>query len=153
MSISKEQLIQRLQLTPLEPEGGFFHRTYLSNSGHGSAIFYLIDDQNFSQLHRLKCDEIFHFYAGDEVELFTFDDSSTLRRHVLGSPLNPNNEYQVLVPANTWQGLRLTKSHGWALLGTTCFPAFSFDLFELGERSSLIQKHPNLRSIIEQFTL
>lgn len=33
-----------------------------------TAIYYYISDEEFSALHRLKSDEIFHFYAGDPVE-------------------------------------------------------------------------------------
>ena len=35
----------------------------------GTAIYYLLETGAFSEMHRLRSDEVFHFYAGDAVEM------------------------------------------------------------------------------------
>ena len=82
------EIIERLGLKPLEPEGGFFRETYRSEEvigreglpprygtarSHCTAIYYLLTPETFSALHRVKSDEIFHFYAGDPVRMLQLD--------------------------------------------------------------------------------
>ena len=35
----------------------------------GTAIYYLLEPDTFSEMHVLASDEIFHHYAGDAVEM------------------------------------------------------------------------------------
>src|SRR5688572_6437661 len=73
------EVIKRLCLVPLEPEGGYFVETYrgsmqiLTEGGGrravGTAIYYLLTDVTVSRLHRLTSDELWHFYLGDPVEM------------------------------------------------------------------------------------
>ena len=116
-----------LALEPLEPEGGYYRRTYGSAEDHGSAIYYLIDDQNFSQLHRLKCDEIFHFYSGEPAELILMNETSgEVITKTLGPDLSQRHECQVLVPAGTWQGMRVKNPTNLGTIGNDLFPELYF---------------------------
>jgi len=80
--MTADEVKQLLQLSPLEPEGGFFRETYRSRwqiaAEHlppgvqgarslGTAIYYMVTRESFSPLHRLPGTEIFHFYLGDPV--------------------------------------------------------------------------------------
>jgi predicted cupin superfamily sugar epimerase len=76
---------QLLGLTPHPREGGWFIQTYAAvetiaptafaagrYSGPrktSTAIYYLLDADTFSEMHLLRSDEVFHFYAGDPVEM------------------------------------------------------------------------------------
>ncbi|MEZ4607724.1 MAG: cupin domain-containing protein, partial [Deinococcales bacterium] len=62
-----EEVIEMLGLVGLEPEGGFFKRTYPPpyQSPIASAIYYLLKDDDISAMHCLNADEIYHFYDGD----------------------------------------------------------------------------------------
>ena len=79
-----QQVIEYLQLEPLTIEGGFFRETYRSalkvpvavlpdqyggERNVSTAIYYLLTPETFSVIHRVKSDEVFHFYAGDAVEM------------------------------------------------------------------------------------
>src|SRR5262245_29385714 len=68
------QVIAALGLEPLPHEGGHFRQT--SHSATASAIYFLITPQDFSALHRLVQDEIWHFYAGDTAEQVQLDPQS-----------------------------------------------------------------------------
>src|ERR1044071_9437046 len=61
-----QRIIAELRLAPLAREGGWFRQTWATAAG--SAIYYLMTPEDFSALHCLSSDEIWHFHAGDPVE-------------------------------------------------------------------------------------
>lgn len=144
-NLSAQKLIEILNLSPLQGEGGFYRQTFKSEKivsvhGHenliymrsaGTAIYYLITPESFSNWHRLKHEEIFHFYYGESVEMTQILQNGEKKTYRLGPKLLEGESFQVLVPANTWQSTRLTSSKGWALLGCTVCPGFEFEDFEL----------------------
>jgi predicted cupin superfamily sugar epimerase len=153
MNAEAGDLISRLGLAPLPGEGGYFARTWTSAETMadgrpcGSAILFLITDTDFSALHRLGMDEIWHFHAGDPAELTLLGPSAgSCRTMVLGPGVGGAHVPHVLVPAGTWQGARLCPagagSRGWALFGCTVSPAWDEGEFELGERADLLLEFP-----------
>ncbi len=161
-------IIEKLKLEPLPFEGGYFRRTYecgeppvsaaqLRRAGSGSrllstAIYYLVTPEGFSALHRVKSDEMFHFYAGDAVEMVQIDREGRLSLHKIGSDILGGEEPQVLVPKGYWQGLRLIPGGSWALMGTTVTPGFEYEDFELGSRKELTLAFPDLADVISTYT-
>jgi predicted cupin superfamily sugar epimerase len=147
---SIQEIISKLNLVPLEKEGGYFRLNYRSENS--SAIFYLLTPADFSALHRLTGDEVFHFYAGDAVEMIQITESGDLKQIRLGSDFMNGMEPQVIVPAKVWQGTRLAEGGKWALLGTTMAPRFEYEDFELGYREKLIELFPKFADQIKVFT-
>lgn len=157
-----KEVIAMLNLKPLPEEGGFYAETYRSKISVGSdggprsvstAIFYLLTATDFSALHRLKHDEIFHFYQGDSVQMLFIQPNGEGRKVVLGADLLNGDLPQVTVPAGVWQGSRINKVNlGWSLLGTTMAPGFDFADFELGDRDALTATCPQYAQEIEQLT-
>ena len=133
MTNAARELITRLDLAPLAGEGGYFRATWRSESG--SAIVYLLTTDDFSALHRIAQDEMWHFYDGDAVEHLQIDSrSGVTRRTVLGPDVFAGEQRQVSIPARTWQGARIrpaTQPRGFALLGCTVTPPWEASGFEL----------------------
>lgn len=165
--MNKEEVIALLGLKPLPGEGGYFAPTYRSSheiprdalsSGYsgprplGGAIYFLIDGVNFSAIHRLRGDEIWHFYLGDPVEMLLLDPDGTHRVVTLGVDLHAGRRPQVIVPGGVWQGARLASGGEFALLGTTMAPAFDEADFELGKRVQLMAAYPQCVDHIEALT-
>ncbi|MBL7557638.1 MAG: cupin domain-containing protein [Bdellovibrionaceae bacterium] len=162
------EIIKRLDLKPLPEEGGYYRETYRSNYGDAPAkifgidsetnrtistgIYYLVIPESFSALHRVKSDEMFHFYSGDPVEMIQIDQNGKLTRFTLGSDIFSGQEPQVVVPRGVWQALRLKAGGKWALMGTTVAPGFEFEDFEVGIREAMIQQFPQHQSDIIRFT-
>jgi uncharacterized protein len=156
--------IEKLNLLP-HPEGGYFKETYRSNDtstfqlgglqktrAHSTSIYFLMEKGNFSAFHRILSDEVWHFYAGESLEVFYIDHNGLLQRIFLGS--NPENgeQLQGVVPANCWFASRpFLKSH-YSLVGCTVAPGFDFEDFEMAKRASLIQEFPEHQKIIEELT-
>jgi predicted cupin superfamily sugar epimerase len=159
--LTADEVCKLLKLLPLGEEGGRFRQTHksplrvrteqgLDRSG-GTAIFYLLTADDFSGFHRVKHDEIFHFYSGQSVELVQIVDSA-VERTVLGTRLEAGETPQAVVPAGTWQGLRLMGDKGWALLGATVSPGYEWEDFTLGLRQDLLKEFPVLHETIRRFT-
>lgn len=158
-----KDVIEKLSLIPLPEEGGYFRETYRSyrdvHSAFGvrkesTAIYYLVSPESFSGLHWVDQEEIFHFYAGEPVEMFQIDKNGVGKKIVIGNDIFKGQSPQVVVPGGTWQGTRLLNSHGnaWALMGCTVAPGFDYQNFHIEDRASLTQKFPHLSSDIARFT-
>lgn len=145
-------------LKPLPFEGGFYAETYrLGREGdetegrpRATAILYLLVDGEHSRLHRLRHDEIYHFYAGDPVEVLLLHPDGTGRHLLMGCAVLAGERCQLVVPAGTWQACRLKASGRWALLGTTMTPGFAPEDFEAGEATRLAQAYPAFRTLIRE---
>ena len=150
--MTAEEIIDRLNLVPLPKEGGYFKEVYQDPENRSqSSIYYLITAEEFSVLHRLKVVEILHFYAGDVLETLQIDlDGKFIQTRL--SAIDEGGEPQVVIPRNHWQGTRLLEGGQWALIGSTCGPAFQWADFELGDRERLIESYPGHRDMLVRYS-
>ncbi|HUO57049.1 MAG TPA: cupin domain-containing protein [bacterium] len=156
--MTADQIIHSLELQP-HPEGGYYKETYRSSSlipgtsrAVSTAIYYLLGEGDRSKLHRLKSDEMFHFYLGDPVTWVLLESSNHVKKVVLGSELGKGQRLQLLVPAGTWFGGYLNPGGKFALMGTTVAPGFEFEDFQLGNREGLSMDFPAARDEILRLT-
>ena len=161
MNPEAKRIISVLGLEPLPLEGGFFRGTWrgplAAGRASGSSILFLVTDGGFSALHRLSQDEVWHFHAGDPVEhLQLGPEPGTIRVTTLGSNILGGHAPQLVARAGSWQGARLLSSpstgRGWALMGCTMAPGWTDELFELGDRASLLAAFPAAAERIEALT-
>ncbi len=165
--ITADEIIKLLNLKLLSTEGGYFVETYRSDEvipgsvlpdRYGSdralstAIYYLLTRDTISLLHRLKSDEVIHFYLGDPVTMLQLHPNGSSEVITLGTDLKIGEKPQVVVPRNVWQGMRLVDGGRFTLLGTTVAPGFTFEDFELGNRRELIEKYPEVSDLIRLLT-
>jgi len=146
--LSSEEVIELLGLEPLPEEGGMWTRTLYD--GKSSAIYYLLRRNDFSAMHRLVGDEIYHHYSGDPVEMLLLHPDGSHSTPVLGPDLKNGHRPQLIVPKGVWQG-SLTLGD-WSLVGTTMAPPYEDDDFELGDREFLKTGWPEVDSEIEKLT-
>jgi predicted cupin superfamily sugar epimerase len=145
-----EQVIERLKLQPLPVEGGYFRELYRSENC--STIFYMITQTNFSALHKLISDEIYHFYLGDPVQLETISPEGEHQTILLGNDIAYNHQLIHVVPRDHWQGSRLAPNGSFALLGCTVNPAFRFEDCQHATGSELLNLFPQHADVIERLT-
>lgn len=125
-------VIARLGLTP-HPEGGHYRETWRAESdggrAAGTAIYYLLQAGEVSRWHRIDSAEIWHWYAGNPLELLISPDGKESEARVLGNDLSGGQSPQIIVPPRAWQS---AKSLGaWSLVGCTVSPGFDFEHFEM----------------------
>jgi uncharacterized protein len=145
-----EDVIEKLQLQPLPLEGGYFRQIYASTLC--STIYYLITPQNFSAFHKLVSDEIYHFYAGDPVQLEVIAPDGTRISVRLGNNISAGEQPLYVVPANHWQGSRVSQGGKFSLVGCTVNPPYKPEHCEHAKRSELQETFPQHKEIIEILT-
>jgi len=164
--MTAQELIKQLELQA-HPEGGFYKETYRSQhelpqtslpekfSGDravSTAIYFLIEEGDFSALHKIKSDELWHFYAGDALEVIEIDAEGNLKTTHVGNKPEKGQVFQYTVKADTWFGSRVLSGGTFSLVGCTVAPGFDFRDFEMAERSSLIKQFPQHKTLIEELT-
>lgn len=146
-------LVRRLGLKPLPREGGFFVETFRSPArvptpcgerAASTAILYLLTPESHSAIHRIPFDEVWHFHAGDPVELLVLGPGARAAEVVLGPDLEAGMRVQAVVPGGCWQGALLRPGGRGALLGTTVAPGFESGDWEPGDPAALAAAHPAL---------
>lgn len=158
--------IEKLRLEA-HPEGGYFRQTYRSEMmisrealpagftgarAASTAIYFLLEGENFSAFHRLRSDEVWHFYAGSPLVVDVID---TERRHssvLLGSDFEAGQVFQAVVRAGCWFASHVADWKSWAVVGCTVAPGFDFADFEMGKREELVREYPGHREVIERLT-
>lgn len=148
--MNSQELIDALDLRPLEFEGGYYRETYRTEAS--TAIYYLLTADTFSAMHRLRQDEVFHFYAGDSVEMLLLHPGGEHSLVTISNSIEADQHPQVVVPAGTWQGCRVVAGGEWALLGTTVAPPFDVTGYEHGIREELIAAYPDCGAQISSLT-
>ncbi len=148
-----EEVVARFHLQPLPVEGGFFRQVWRSPpdaaAPAGTAIIAMVTDapDGFSQFHRLTRDELWHFYAGDPLELILLEPGGTSRHVRLGQDVAGGDEVLAVVPAGTWMAARTTGA--WSLFGNTLAPGFTSDCYEGARADELVAGWPQERAAIE----
>jgi uncharacterized protein len=170
--------IEKLQLVA-HPEGGYFRQTYVSDlkiarealpAGFGgaraasTAIYFLLEGEKFSVFHRLRSDEMWHFYAGAPLMVHVINPGGNYSSILLGNDVERGEVFQAVVKAGSWFASEIVKNpHVWqnrpdmghppfALVGCTVAPGFDFEDFEMGKREELVREFPQNRELIQRLT-
>ena len=117
-----------------------------------TAIYYLLTPDTFSAMHRVRGDEMFHFYLGDPVEMLQLKSDGSGEVTILGQDIASGMRLQHTVTGRVWQGSRVRHGGKYALLGTTMAPGFEYEDYETGERRELIARYPQHADLITSLT-
>ncbi|WP_208276887.1 cupin domain-containing protein [Massilia oculi] len=163
LETNSDNLISLLSLMP-HPEGGHFKETYRSHhrvSREGdsasrsasTAIYYLLRGRERSTWHRIRSDEMWHFYEGVPLRIYVLEPEGRLSVLRLGHPLRHEGaDFQALVPAGRWFAAECEDSQGCSLVGCTVAPGFEFEEFEIGDASFLKKDWPEHSELIARLT-
>jgi len=165
MNENPDYWIEKLRMTA-HPEGGYYSEVYRSNelitglpgrySGQrcfSTSIFFLLKNEEFSAIHRIRSDEIWHYYVGTSgVGIYMLEHSGKKNVRILGQEIGVGEELQVVINAGNWFGAKQIKQGSFALMGCTVAPGFEFKDFELGKRDELIKTFPQHQALIEMLT-
>lgn len=159
--------IEKYALSP-HPEGGYYTETYRAaesipkgalperfngDRAFSTGIYFLLESHNFSAFHRIQADEMWHFYAGEALDVFVIDEKKR-EMQVIRLGNNPDNgeTFQAVVPAGAWFASRPAKGSAYALVGCTVAPGFDFSDFEMAERTALQMQFPEFKQTIQELT-
>lgn len=153
--ITPEDLVAHYDLEPIPREGGLFRRTWAGPEGAdgrpaGTAIVALLTADDYSALHRLPTDEVWHHYLGDPLRLLLLAPDGSSRTAVLGPDVLGGQQPQLTVPARTWMGARVLDGGAWTFFGCTMAPGFTYQDYEHGDAADLTARHPDRASLIRE---
>jgi uncharacterized protein len=154
-------LVQLLRLEP-HPEGGFFRQLFRSSesvtpaNGRGTraaltTIYFLLPHDDVSRWHRVASDEVWHFYEGAPLEIWTATpDVNDLSVSRLG-PISADAAPATVVRAGWWQAARPTGDY--SLVGCTVAPGFEFADFVLARdldacATALTTRYPEIAQLL-----
>ncbi len=164
-----KRLIDHYKMEKIPVEGAWFHVTYGSADKiaaealpprygsprvAGTAIYALATREDFSAMHRLKTDEVWHFYAGDPLELLLLYPDGRGEVVVIGPDPLVGQHPQFTVPAGVWMGGRPVQStpEAYTFFGCTMAPGFDYGDFEAAYRDELQRDFHQWRDLIAQLT-
>ncbi len=162
--ITSDLLIERFSLKR-HPEGGWFRQTYQSVEKIpvnglparfkaarpiSTAIYYLLASGDYSAFHRIKSDEVWHFYTGGALLIHVLHTSGDMETVILGSDFLKGELFQFVVPAGCWFAAELALGTSFSFVGCTVAPGFDFEDFELGKKNDLLNLFPTHTKIIER---
>ncbi|MFZ6023962.1 MAG: cupin domain-containing protein [Bacteroidota bacterium] len=157
-----QQLIEQFALLP-HPEGGYYKETYRSSETisketlpdrftgerqYSSAIYFLLEQGNFSAFHRIQSDECWHFYTGNTLWVHMISPEGQLSTIRLGN--KTGTVYQYVVPAGYWFASETAPGGDFSFVGCTVAPAFDFTDFELANSDILSQQFPKHSVLIRR---
>ena len=104
------------------PEGGHFREVYralesIPRSGlparfagprsFSTAILFLLRAGDFSAFHRLRADEVWHYYRGAALTVHEITPAGELREHRLGPDPEKGDSFLAVVSAGSWIAAKL----------------------------------------------
>ncbi|MBK7213038.1 MAG: cupin domain-containing protein [Bacteroidales bacterium] len=158
-------LVEKFELLP-HPEGGWYKEIYRSDeiirqqdlpgrfqSDHSfsTSIYYLLKDYDFSAFHRIRQDEIWHFYLGSPVKLYILKDGKQ-ELIMLGDNPEAGHVFQAVVPFGCWFAAEVSIPDSFAFLGCTVSPGFDFSDFELASFEELQRDYGAYSTLIRRMT-
>src|SRR5215207_2292287 len=171
--ISADEILSLLKLEP-NATCGFVRSTFLSRlsiepgglptpfaTGRplGSALYFLVTPGAPVRLHRIRNEQLYHYYLGDPLEVFLLHGDGTTEQVIVGPDLRAGHRVQLLIPGNTFHTARLLGRRRWFLGASTEWPGVIPADVELGQLEELANKYPavapDLRAIAasEQHTV
>jgi uncharacterized protein len=160
-----EYWIDKLKLQK-HPEGGYYQEVFRSSNviskdnlpGYSgdrntfTSIYYLLKGGQFSAFHRIKSEEMWHFFNGSPATIYLINKKGELEKKHLGPDPDNMEDFQICIPANTWFAAKVNNPVLYSLVGCTVSPGFDFEDFELAKRNELINQYPPLKDCIMELT-
>lgn len=164
--MQSKEWIKCLELQP-HPEGGYYKEVYRADGiisqtnlpirysggrAYSTAIYYLLENGDFSSLHRLNSDEQWFHIDGSALTIHSIDPKGNYTKLHIGKNLGADELPHAIVPHGNWFGGTVDEANSFALVGCVVAPGFDFDDFELAKNERLTNLFPQHISLIEKLT-
>jgi predicted cupin superfamily sugar epimerase len=164
------KLVAYYHMRPVPQEGPWFSLSYSSEDqldgaalasryggrthAAGNAIVAVVTARDFSAMHRLLSDEVWHFYGGSPLSMLLLYPDGRGQRVTLGSDVLRGEVPQLTVPHGVWQGSAPLESsaRAYSFVGTQLSPGFEAADFEIGYRDELQKRYPAFAKDVARLT-
>ncbi len=108
----------------------------------GSALYFMVTPTAPVRLHRIRNDQLYHYYLGDPIELFLLHADGSTECIIIGPDLRAGHRVQQLIPGNTFHTARLIGRGRWFLGASTEWPGVVPADVEIGNLDALAEQYP-----------
>jgi uncharacterized protein len=108
----------------------------------GSALYFLVTPGSPVRLHRIRNEQLYHYYLGDPLEVFMLHADESSERVVVGPDLRGGERLQLRIPGNTFHTARVIGGGRWFLGGSTEWPGVVPADVEIGNVDDLAGSYP-----------
>jgi len=138
-------------LSPLEVAAGGMLPPFADKRPVGSGLYFMVTPAEPVKLHRIRNDQLYHYYLGDPLEVLLLHGAG--ERIVMGPDLKAGQHLQFLIPGNTFHTARVIGTRRWFLGGSTEWPGVLPEDVELGKAEELAAQFPQVAAEIRSFPL
>ena len=117
----------------------------------GSALYFMVTPEAPVRLHRIRNDQLYHYYLGDPLEVLMLRVDGTTERVVVGPDLRGGQLVQLLIPGNTFHTARVIGRRRWFLGASTEWPGVEPVDVEIGNVDALAAKYPQVADDLRSF--
>jgi len=110
----------------------------------GSALYFMVTPGAPVRLHRIRNDQLYHYYLGDPLEVFLLHGDGSTERVVVGPDLRSGQRVQLLIPGDTFHTARLIGRQRWFLGASTEWPGVLPADVEIGNLEALAGQYPSV---------
>ena len=120
----------------------------------GSALYFMVTPNAPVRLHRIRNDQLYHYYLGDPIEVLMLHVDGTSEHVVVGPDLRGGQRVQLLIPGNTFHTARVIPEsfRGWFLGASTEWPGVEPADVEIGDVEALAAKYPSVADDLRAFS-
>jgi predicted cupin superfamily sugar epimerase len=117
----------------------------------GSALYFMVTPDAPVRLHRIRNDQLYHYYLGDPIEVLMLHENGTTERVVVGPSIREDQRVQLLIPGNTFHTARVIGQRRWFLGASTEWPGVEPADVEVGDVEALAAKYPDVADDLRAF--
>jgi hypothetical protein len=124
---------------------------FASGRPAGSALYFMVTPDAHVRLHRIRNDQLYHYYLGDPIEVLMLRGDGTSEHVIVGPDLRDGQLVQLLIPGNTFHTARVIGRRRWFLGGSTEWPGVEPADVEIGDVEALAAKYPDVADDLRGF--
>ena len=76
----------------------------------GSALYFMLTPEEPVKLHRIRNDQLYHYYLGDPIEVLMMLEDGSTEFHIVGPDLRKGHKVQLYIPGGTFHTARMSAS-------------------------------------------
>jgi predicted cupin superfamily sugar epimerase len=117
----------------------------------GSALYFMVTPDAPVRLHRIRNDQLYHYYLGDPIEVLLLHADGTSEHVIVGPDLRSGHRLQLLIPGDTFHTARVIGDRRWFLGASTEWPGVEPVDVEIGDVDALAGKYADVAADLRAF--
>jgi uncharacterized protein len=110
----------------------------------GSALYFMVAPSAPVRLHRIRNDQLYHYYLGDPIEVFLLHGNGKAENVIVGPDIRNGQLLQLFIPGNTFHTARVIGRRQWFLGASTEWPGVEPVDVEIGNVDELSARYPTV---------